>query len=37
VVDDHALIRRVVVLTQLDQRVPIDVSVDQAVEAFSGE
>ena len=33
VVDDEALVRRVIVLTQLDQRVPLDPSVDEAVEA----
>jgi anti-anti-sigma factor len=33
VVDDEALVRRVIVLTQLDQRVPLDRTVDQAVEA----
>jgi anti-sigma B factor antagonist len=37
VVDDAALVRRVVALTQLDQRVPLDASVDQAVAAFTGE
>lgn len=33
VVDDQALVRRVIVLTQLDQRVPLDRTVDQAVDA----
>jgi anti-anti-sigma factor len=33
VLDDEALVRRVVVLTQLDQRVPIDASVDAALSA----
>jgi anti-sigma B factor antagonist len=33
VVDDEALVRRVIVLTQLDQRVPLDPSVDDAVDA----
>jgi anti-anti-sigma factor len=33
VVDDEALVRRVIVLTQLDQRVPLDPTVDQAVDA----
>jgi anti-anti-sigma factor len=33
VVDEEALVRRVIVLTQLDQRVPLDRTVDQAVEA----
>ncbi|MGZ4737502.1 MAG: STAS domain-containing protein [Acidimicrobiia bacterium] len=34
VVSDEALVRRVIVLTQLDQRVPLDGTVDQAVEAL---
>lgn len=34
VVTDDALIRRVLVLTYLDQRVPLDETVDQAIEAF---
>lgn len=34
VVDDEALVRRVIVLTQLDQRVPLDATVDQAVDAI---
>lgn len=33
VVDDEALVRRVIVLTQLDQRVPLDPTVDHAVAA----
>ena len=33
VVDDETLVRRVIVLTQLDQRVPLDTTVEQAVEA----
>jgi anti-sigma B factor antagonist len=33
VLDDGALVRRVVVLTQLDQRVPIDASVEAALSA----
>jgi anti-anti-sigma factor len=33
VVADGALVRRVVVLTQLDQRVPIDATVDAALSA----
>jgi anti-anti-sigma factor len=35
VVDDDALVRRVVVLTQLDQRVPLDPSVDAALAAVT--
>jgi anti-sigma B factor antagonist len=34
VVADEALVRRVVILTQLDQRVPLDESVDAAKAAF---
>jgi anti-anti-sigma factor len=33
VVDDDALVRRVVVLTQLDQRVPLDPTVEAALAA----
>jgi anti-sigma B factor antagonist len=33
VVDEEALVRRVIVLTQLDQRVPLDRSVDLALQA----
>jgi anti-anti-sigma factor len=33
VVDDGALVRRVVVLTQLDQRVPLDPTVEAALAA----
>lgn len=33
VVADEALVRRVIMLTQLDQRVPLDRTVDQALEA----
>ncbi len=33
VVDDEALVRRVIVLTQLDQRIPIDATVLEAVAA----
>ena len=33
VVDDATLVRRVIMLTQLDQRVPLDASVEQAVAA----
>ena len=33
VVSDAALVRRVIELTQLDQRVPIDATVAQAIEA----
>jgi anti-anti-sigma factor len=36
VVDDGTLVRRVVVLTQLDQRVPLDASVEDALTAFHG-
>lgn len=35
VVNDAALVRRVIELTQLDQRVPIDATVAQAIEASS--
>ena len=34
VVNDRAVVHRVISLTQLDQRVPLDSTVDQAVEAF---
>jgi anti-sigma B factor antagonist len=34
VVADEALVRRVVVLTQLDQRVPLDATIDAAKAAF---
>ena len=37
VVNDDALVRRVVVLTQLDQRVPLDRTVDQAMAALGRE
>jgi anti-sigma B factor antagonist len=33
VVDDDALVRRVVILTQLDQRVPLDTTVQDALTA----
>lgn len=35
VVDDEALTRRVIALTKLDEQVPLDVSVDKALEAIS--
>jgi anti-sigma B factor antagonist len=34
VVADKALVRRVVILTQLDQRVPLDASVEAALASF---
>jgi anti-anti-sigma factor len=34
VVADEALVRRVVILTQLDQRVPLDASVEAAIASF---
>lgn len=34
VIDDDAVVKRVVVLTQLDQRVPLDSSVDDALSAL---
>ncbi len=34
VVDDTALVHRVIVLTQLDQRVPLDQTVAAAIDAF---
>ena len=34
VVSDEALVRRVIVLTQLDQHVPLDETVDAALEQF---
>jgi anti-anti-sigma factor len=37
VVDDGALVHRVIVLTQLNQRVPLDETVAAALEAFSAE
>jgi anti-sigma B factor antagonist len=33
VVDDEALVRRVIVLTQLDQRIPLDATLREAVAA----
>jgi anti-sigma B factor antagonist len=36
VVNDEALVQRVIVLTQLDQRVPIDATVDRSLAAFGG-
>ncbi len=36
VVDDETLVQRVIMLTQLDQRVPLDVTVDQAIAAVGG-
>lgn len=35
VVDDQTLVQRVIVLTQLDQRVPLDSTVEQAVAAVA--
>jgi anti-anti-sigma factor len=35
VVNRDALVRRVIVLTQLDQRVPLDTTVDQAMDAVA--
>jgi anti-anti-sigma factor len=37
VVDEDALVRRVIVLTQLDQRVPVDPSVDEALKVIGAE
>jgi anti-anti-sigma factor len=37
VVDDQALVRRVIVLTQLDQRVPLDTSVEDALAAYQDD
>jgi anti-sigma B factor antagonist len=37
VVSDAALVRRVIELTQLDQRVPIDATVAQAIEASQSD
>jgi anti-anti-sigma factor len=37
VVDDGALVHRVIVLTQLNQRVPLDETVAAALEAFGAE
>jgi anti-anti-sigma factor len=37
VVDDATLVQRVVVLTHLDQRVPLDSTVEQAVAAVTRE
>ena len=37
VVDEDAMVHRVIVLTQLHQRVPIDPTVDQALEALRTE
>ncbi len=36
VVDDSAMVHRVIVLTQLHQRVPLDRTVDDALEALRG-
>jgi len=35
VADDAALVRRVIVLTQLNQRVPLDATVDEAIAAVA--
>jgi anti-sigma B factor antagonist/stage II sporulation protein AA (anti-sigma F factor antagonist) len=37
VVDDGALVHRVIVLTQLHQRVPLDQTVSAAIDAFAAE
>ena len=37
VVDEDAMVHRVIVLTQLHQRVPIDTTVDQALDAIRTE
>jgi anti-anti-sigma factor len=37
VVDDQTLVRRVIVLTQLDQRVPLDATVEHALTAVGSE